>query len=67
MHTYIHIDLVAHIISPICYSSLIVGISVAAVIACAIAGVVAEISAVAAVLAFILIADVFAWNIATSP
>ena len=58
MHTSIHIDLVAYIISLICYSSLIVEISVAAVLACAIAGVVAKISAViAAVLAFILIAE----------
>ena len=68
MHTYIHIDLVAYIVSLISYSSWIVAISVAAVLACAITGVVVEISGViAAVLAFILIADAFAWNITTSP
>jgi hypothetical protein len=70
MHTYIHVDLVAYIISPFCYRSLIIGISAAfaAVLAYAIAGVLAEISAITAtVLASILIAAVFAGNITTSP
>ena len=45
-----------------------VGISVKAVLAYAIARVFAEISAViTSVLAFVLIAAVFAWNINTSP